>query len=159
MVEELLIPADSAELSDLELIRSPVVTREGYYTPRTSRRKKIQEVQKLNSASEETALESGSGGGDEKVDKEDNNGEEDNDVAVPWAFGSCVSVPMGGIDKNYGIWEGGGVRAFRKMGWWFRAVVVVAALIDLLVRFLCKKEGKGGICFFLLRVGFSSMMG
>jgi hypothetical protein len=49
---------------------------------------------------------------------------------------------MGGIGKNSRIWESGGVRAFRKMGWGFRAVAVVAALVEVLVHFLCKKEGK-----------------
>jgi hypothetical protein len=54
-----------------------VVTREGYDTPGTSRRKKTEEVQKLNRASEETSSESPSRGGDDEVDKEENNGEED----------------------------------------------------------------------------------
>jgi hypothetical protein len=49
---------------------------------------------------------------------------------------------MGGIGKNYRIWEGGGVRAFSQMGWGFRVVAVLAALVEVLVRFLCKKEGK-----------------
>jgi hypothetical protein len=44
------------------------------------------------------------------------------------------------------------------MGWGFRAVVVVAALVEALVRFLCKKGRKKGICFHLCG-GFSSMMG
>jgi hypothetical protein len=52
---EVLIPIDPAELFDHELIESPVVTREGYDTPGTSRRKKTEKVQKLNSTSEETA--------------------------------------------------------------------------------------------------------
>jgi hypothetical protein len=66
---------------------------------------------------------------------------------------------MGGIGKNSGIWEGEGVRAYSKMGWGFRAVAVVAALVEVLIHFLCKKEGKGGICFFILCVGFSLVMG
>jgi hypothetical protein len=37
---EILIPIDLTKLSDLELIGSPMVTREGYDTPRTNRRKK-----------------------------------------------------------------------------------------------------------------------
>jgi hypothetical protein len=43
------------------------------------------------------------------------------------------------------------------MSWGFRAVAVVAALVEDLVRF-DKKEGKVRICFFLLCVGFSSVM-
>jgi hypothetical protein len=66
---------------------------------------------------------------------------------------------MGAIGKNSGIWEGRGVRAFSKMGWGLSAVAVVATLVEVLVHFLCKKEGKGGIFFSLLRVGFSSVMG
>ena len=66
---------------------------------------------------------------------------------------------MGGIGKSSKIWEGGGVRAFSQMGWGFRAVAVVATLLEVLVRFLYKKEGKGGICFFHLCVGFSSVVG
>jgi hypothetical protein len=73
----LLIPVDPAELFDPELFRSPVVTCEGYDTPRTSRRKKIEEVQKMNITLEETTSESPSGGGDDEVDKEEKNGEED----------------------------------------------------------------------------------
>jgi hypothetical protein len=48
---ELLISVYPTELSDLELIRSLVVTREGYNTPGTSRKNKTKEVQKLNNAS------------------------------------------------------------------------------------------------------------
>jgi hypothetical protein len=44
------------------------------------------------------------------------------------------------------------------MGWRFRVVAVVAALLEALVHFLGKKEGKVVVCFFLLRVGFSSVM-
>jgi hypothetical protein len=70
---KLLIPIDPIELSDLELIRSPMITREGNDTPRTSRRKKTEEVQQLSSASEETASDSYEGGGDDEVDTEDKN--------------------------------------------------------------------------------------
>jgi hypothetical protein len=45
------------------------------------------------------------------------------------------------------------------MGWGFREVAVVAALVESLVRFFGKNEGKVGIFFFLLCVGFSSVMG
>jgi len=38
-------------------------------------------------------------------------------------------------------------------------MAVVAALVEAFVHFFGKKEGKLGICFFLLRVGFSSVMG
>jgi hypothetical protein len=54
-----------------------VITREGHDTPGTSRRKKIEEVQQLSSASEENSLDSPGGGGDDEVDKEVNNGKED----------------------------------------------------------------------------------
>jgi hypothetical protein len=65
---------------------------------------------------------------------------------------------MGGIGKDYGIWEVGGVQGISQMGWGSMAVVVVASLVEALVRFLCKKGGKKGICF-RFRGGFSSMMG
>jgi hypothetical protein len=74
---EFLIPVDQAELSDPDLIGSPMVTREEYDAPRSSKRKKKEEVQELNSVSDETASESLGGGGDDEVDKEENNGEED----------------------------------------------------------------------------------
>jgi hypothetical protein len=44
------------------------------------------------------------------------------------------------------------------MGWGFRAVTVMVVLVEALVRFFGKKEGNIGICFLLLRVGFSSVM-
>ena len=65
---------------------------------------------------------------------------------------------MGGIGKNSRIWEGGGVWVFSKMGWGFRVVAIVAALVESLIHFFGKKEGKVGICFFILHVGFSSVM-
>jgi hypothetical protein len=46
-----------------------VITHEGHDTPGTSRRKKTEEVQQLNSTSKETASDSPRGGGDEEVDK------------------------------------------------------------------------------------------
>jgi hypothetical protein len=67
-------------------------------------------------------------------------------------------VPVGGIGKDFGIWEVGGARGFNWMGWGFRAVAVVAALLEALFHFLCKKGGTKGICF-RLRGRFSSMMG
>jgi hypothetical protein len=42
---ELLIPIDPIEMSDPKLIKIPMITREGNDTPRTSRRKKTEEVQ------------------------------------------------------------------------------------------------------------------
>jgi hypothetical protein len=56
-----LIPVDQAELSDPDLIGSPVVTREEYDAPSSSRRKKKEEVQELNNASEETSSDSPGG--------------------------------------------------------------------------------------------------
>jgi ribosomal protein L9 len=55
---EFLIPTDLAELSNLEQIRSLENTREAHDTPRTSRRKKTEEVQQLRSTIEETTSES-----------------------------------------------------------------------------------------------------
>jgi hypothetical protein len=77
---EFLIPVAKEELADPNLIGSPVVTHEEYNAPRSSRRKKNEDVQEISSASEETALDSPSGGGGDKVDKEDKeekSGEED----------------------------------------------------------------------------------
>jgi hypothetical protein len=73
----LLIPADKAELSDPDLIESPMVTREEYDAHRSSRRKKKEEVKELKNASKETASESPGGGGNDKVEKEEDKGEED----------------------------------------------------------------------------------
>jgi hypothetical protein len=72
----LLILVDPLELSDPELIKILVITREGHDTRGTSRRKKTKDVQKLSSALEETALHSPGGGGDDEVDKEEKNGQE-----------------------------------------------------------------------------------
>ena len=74
---EFLIPVDQAELSDPDLIGSPMVTREEYDEPSSSRRKKKEEVQKMNNASKKTSLDSPGGGGDDEVDKEEDNREED----------------------------------------------------------------------------------
>jgi hypothetical protein len=46
--EEFLVPVEHAELSDPDLIGSPVVTREEYDAPNSSRRKKKEEVHELN---------------------------------------------------------------------------------------------------------------
>jgi hypothetical protein len=74
---ELLIPVDQVELSNPNLIRSFVVTREEYDAPSSSRRKKKEEIQEMNNASEETASDTHGGGGDDEVDKEEEKGEED----------------------------------------------------------------------------------
>jgi hypothetical protein len=74
---EYLIPIDQVELSDPELIGNPVVTREEYDAPNSSRKKKKEEVQQLDNVSEETASDSPGGGGGDEVDKEEKEGEED----------------------------------------------------------------------------------
>jgi hypothetical protein len=60
-------------MSDPELIGSPETTHEAKDTPRTSRRKKTEEVKNLNSSSEETASVSPGQGGDDEVDQEETN--------------------------------------------------------------------------------------
>ena len=52
----------------------------------------------------------------------------------------------------------GRVEVYGLMGWGFRVMAVVATFVESLVCFLGKKEGKVVVCFFLLRVGFSSVM-
>jgi DNA-binding PadR family transcriptional regulator len=74
---DLLIPVEWVELSNPDLIKSPMVTREEYGAPNCSRRKKKEEVHELKNASEETTSDSPKGGGDDKVDKEEDKGEED----------------------------------------------------------------------------------
>jgi hypothetical protein len=54
-----------------------VVTREEYDAPSSSRKQKKEDVEKINSTSEETALNSPSGGEDNEVDKEEKEGEVD----------------------------------------------------------------------------------
>jgi hypothetical protein len=61
-------------MSDPEL-DSPEAAHKEHDTPRTSRRKKTEEVQDLSSASEKTASVSPGRGGDDKV--EEINGKED----------------------------------------------------------------------------------
>jgi hypothetical protein len=56
-------------LSDPKQIGSSEATHEAHDTPRTSWRKKIEEVQNLSSALEETTSESLGGGGNDEVDK------------------------------------------------------------------------------------------
>jgi hypothetical protein len=56
-------------------------------------------------------------------------------VAILWASGSCVSVPVGGIGKDPGIWEVGGVRGISRMGWGSRVVAIMVGLVEALVHF------------------------
>jgi hypothetical protein len=74
---EFLIPVDKEELSNPGLIESPMVTREDYDAPNNRRRKKKEEILELNNASEETAPDSPGGGRSDKVDKEEDKGEEE----------------------------------------------------------------------------------
>jgi hypothetical protein len=67
---EFLVLIDQAELSDPDLIESPVVTREEYDGPSSSRKKKKEEVQEMNNASEETTPNSPGRGGDDEVYQE-----------------------------------------------------------------------------------------
>jgi hypothetical protein len=82
---ELVIPIEQEELSNPNLIVSPMVNHEEYDAPNSRRRKKKEKAQELKSTSEERASGSPGGGGDEKVDKEENKGEEDKkgDVKPP----------------------------------------------------------------------------
>jgi hypothetical protein len=73
---EFLVPVEQTELSDTDLIRSPIVTREEYDGPIRKRRKNKEEVQEMNNTSKETTPDSPRGGGDDKVDQEENKGEE-----------------------------------------------------------------------------------
>jgi hypothetical protein len=73
--EELLVLVNHVELYDPDLIGSPVVTCEEYDAPNSSRKKKKEDVQEIQSTSEETASDSPSGG-DVEVDKEEKEGEE-----------------------------------------------------------------------------------
>jgi hypothetical protein len=66
---ELLILVDQAELSDPDLIGSPVVTHEEYGAPNSSRKKRKEDVQEINNASEKIASNSPSRGGVDEVDK------------------------------------------------------------------------------------------
>jgi hypothetical protein len=71
---DFLIPADPAEMSDPEL-DSPEAAHKEHDTPRTNKRKKIEEFQDLSSASEKTASVSLGRGGDDK--EEEINGKVD----------------------------------------------------------------------------------
>jgi hypothetical protein len=74
---ELLILVNQAELSDPDLIGSHVVTPEECDAPSSSRRKKKEEVQEINSTSEDTGSNSLGGEGGDEVNKEKDKGEED----------------------------------------------------------------------------------
>jgi hypothetical protein len=69
---EFLVPVDQAELSDVDLIGSPMVTFKEYDAPNSSKRKNKEEVQEMNSASKETTPKSPGGGRDDEVDQEEN---------------------------------------------------------------------------------------
>jgi hypothetical protein len=72
-----LVPVEQTELSDPDLIGSPVVTREEYDGPSSAKKmKKKEEVQEINNASEKTAADSPGGGGGDEVNQEE-EGEED----------------------------------------------------------------------------------
>jgi hypothetical protein len=77
-----LVPVAQTELSDLDIIRSPLVIRIEYDGPSsTKKKKKKEEVQDIdseekNNASEETLSNSTAGGGDDEVNQEE-EGEED----------------------------------------------------------------------------------
>jgi hypothetical protein len=51
---EFLVPVEQTELFHPDLIGIPMVTREEYDAPNSSKKKNKEEVQELNSASEET---------------------------------------------------------------------------------------------------------
>ena len=83
---------------------------------------------------------------------------ETDDVTVSGASGSCVSVPVVGIGKDPGIGEVGGVRGIIRIGGGYKVVVIKGGLVEALVHFFHKKDGKRGI-FFHFCEGLSSMMG
>jgi len=71
-----LVLVEDTELSDPNLIESPVITRTEYDGPSSAKRKKKkEEVQKINNASKETTSNSPRGGGGDKVNQEE-EGEE-----------------------------------------------------------------------------------
>jgi hypothetical protein len=73
---EFLILVEQIELSEPDLIGSPVVTREEHGTPSNNKKKKKEEVHELSSASKETTPDSPEGGGGDEVYKEEDEGEE-----------------------------------------------------------------------------------
>jgi hypothetical protein len=74
---DFLLPVGYAELSNPNLIGSPMVTRTEYDGPSSAKKKKKkEEVQDIDSASEENASDSPGGGGGDEVNEEE-EGEED----------------------------------------------------------------------------------
>ena len=73
---EFLVLVEQTKLFDPDLIRSPVVTREEYDGPSSSKKKNKEEVQELSNASKETTPNSPRGGEDDEVDQERDEGEE-----------------------------------------------------------------------------------
>jgi len=74
---DFLIPADPIELFDPDLIGNLVVTHEEYDAPSSIMKKMKQYVQEMKGTLEETASDSPSRGGDNKVSKEEKEQEED----------------------------------------------------------------------------------
>ena len=79
-------------------------------------------------------------------------------VTVSGASGSCVATPMVRIGKDPGVGEVDGLRGFSVIGGGSRVMVIQGGLIEVFVRFLRKKGGKGAICG-RFRGGFYSMIG
>jgi hypothetical protein len=77
-----LVPVEQIELSDIDIIGSPLVIRTKYDGPSsTNKKKKKEEVQDIdseekNNASEEDVSDSPAGGGEDEVNQEE-EGEED----------------------------------------------------------------------------------
>jgi hypothetical protein len=72
-----LIPFEQTELSDPDLIKSPVVTHEEYDALNNNRKKNKKEVQELRNALKETTPNSPQGGGGDEVEREEDEGGED----------------------------------------------------------------------------------
>jgi hypothetical protein len=75
--DEFLVLVEQMELSNPDIIESPLVTQEEYDGPINSKNKKKEEVQEINITSEETVSESPGGGGDDELDQKEEKGEED----------------------------------------------------------------------------------
>jgi hypothetical protein len=74
---EFIVPIKQTDFSNPDIIGSPVVTREEYDGPNSSKKnKKKEEVQEINNASEENAFDSPRGVGGDEVNQE-GEGEED----------------------------------------------------------------------------------
>jgi hypothetical protein len=74
---DFLVPVEQKELSDPDVIRSPLVTQTKYDSPSSAKiKKKKEEVQDIdseenNNALEETVLDSPAGGGGDEVNQEE----------------------------------------------------------------------------------------